>query len=84
MAKVVDDVVLVSTNPPTADLSGAVDNRDRIILITQLWTNQLVFAERFFCERMAFFRHGHLCSELDKVHPANSCVDRLISPVAAA
>ncbi len=68
----VDNVLAVSTNPPGASYGGipADENWRRGIRLSEHWMGQMATAARPFGERMAFFWHGHICSELGKVGPA--------------
>lgn len=72
IAAAVDNVMAVAANPPSASFSGvpADENWRRGIRLTEHWLDQMADAARPFGERMAFFWHGHICSELGKVGTA--------------
>jgi uncharacterized protein (DUF1800 family) len=68
----VDNVMNVAVNPPSASFSGisADENWQRGVRLSEHWLDQMASATRPFGERMAFFWHGHICSELGKVGTA--------------
>jgi uncharacterized protein (DUF1800 family) len=68
----VDNVMVVASNPPSASFDGfaADENWRRGVHLTEHWLDQMASAARPFGERMAFFWHGHICSELGKVGTA--------------
>lgn len=72
MAQVVDNVMAVAANPPSASYDGvpADSNWQRGVRLSEHWLDQMATAARPFGERMAFFWHGHICSELGKVGSA--------------
>ena len=65
----VDDVMNVPANPPSASFAGvpADSNWQKGVRLAEHWMDQMATVERSFGERMAFFWHGHICSELGKV-----------------
>lgn len=71
MAQVVDNVMAVPANPPSASFSGIGDsNWHRGVRLSEHWLDQMATTSRPFGERMGFFWHGHICSELGKVGSA--------------
>jgi len=68
----VDDVMNVPANPPSASFAGipANSNWRQGVRLSEHWMDQMASVERSFGERMAFFWHGHICSELGKVESA--------------
>ena len=67
----VDNVLAVDTSPPSASFAGIDDNNWlRGEALTYHWLDRMATAPRPFGERMAFFWHGHICSELGKVGSA--------------
>ncbi|MGB3736073.1 MAG: DUF1800 family protein [Ilumatobacter sp.] len=72
ISQAVDDVMAIDANPPSASFSGVdADSNWRLgIRLSEHWMDQMASAARPFGERMAFFWHGHICSELGKVGSA--------------
>ena len=72
IAAAVDNVMAVASNPPSASFDGvpADENWRRGVRLSEHWMDQMANAARPFGERMAFFWHGHICSELGKVGAA--------------
>ena len=68
----VDDVLNVPTSPPSASFAsfGADDTWHKGVHLSQFWLNRMASETRSFGERMAFFWHGHIPSELGKVGSA--------------
>ena len=68
----VADVMAVPTDPPSASFDGiaADSNWQRGVRLAEHWMDQMATVEHSFGERMAFFWHGHICSELGKVSSA--------------
>ncbi len=63
----VDDVMNVRASPPSASFSGVENNTyHHGVRIGEHWMDQLASAPRPFAERMAFFWHGHICTEIGK------------------
>ena len=65
----VADVLAVSANPPSVTFTAPA-NRDweRGQDLTHFWLDQMAHdSDRPFQERLAFFWHGHFCSEFGKV-----------------
>ena len=69
MAAAVDDVLAVAPDPPSIAFT-ATSNWQRGLELSNFWLDQMVSARRPFAERMAFFWHGHFCSDLGKVNSA--------------
>ncbi|WP_420451079.1 DUF1800 family protein [Ilumatobacter sp.] len=72
----VDDVMDVSADPPSASLTGDSTWRRGQAIVAH-WMDQMAGARRPFAERMAFFWHGHLCSELGKVNSAPAMQEQI-------
>ena len=66
----VDDVMNVAPNPSSASFVGEDRSWKQGQRLIEHWLDQLATSTRPFGERMAFFWHGHLCSELSKVGAA--------------
>ena len=67
----VADVMSVRADPPSASFAGVADSNWRSgIRISEHWLDQMATITRPFGERMAFFWHGHICSELGKINSA--------------
>ena len=75
----VDDVMNVPADPPSASFSGvpADSNWQRGVRLAEHWMDRMATEERSFGERMAFFWHGHLCSELGKVESASAMREQI-------
>ncbi len=75
----VDDVMNVPANPPSASFSGvpADSNWQQGVRLSEHWMDQMATVERSFGERMAFFWHGHICSELGKVSSADAMREQI-------
>jgi uncharacterized protein (DUF1800 family) len=66
----VHDVLDVETSPPTVTFTSSQD-WERGVELTHFWLDRMATdARRPFQERMAFFWHGHFCSDLGKVGSA--------------
>jgi uncharacterized protein (DUF1800 family) len=65
----VDDVMNVPSSVPSASFAGLdLDEAWRLaVRIGEHWLDQMATLTRPFGERMAFFWHGHICSESSKV-----------------
>lgn len=65
----VDDVMNVASDPPSASFDGVPTDSawQQGVRLAEHWMDQMATVERSFGERMAFFWHGHICSELGKV-----------------
>lgn len=72
MAACVDDVLNVPANPPSASFSGfgADQTWHKGVFLSHFWLDRMAGENRSFGERMAFFWHGHIPSELGKVGSA--------------
>ncbi len=72
MTACVDDVLAVDTSPPSASFSGigADETWLKGVRLSEFWLHRMVAANRPFGERMAWFWHGHIPSELGKVGSA--------------
>jgi uncharacterized protein (DUF1800 family) len=66
MEAAVADVMAVPANPPSASIAGLFPRFYQGVRITELWMDQMAFAARPFGERMAFFWHGHICTDMNK------------------
>jgi uncharacterized protein (DUF1800 family) len=66
----VDDIMNVAANPPSASFAdiAADENWQQGVRISEHWLDQMATVARPFGERMAFYWHGHICSELGKVN----------------
>jgi len=75
----VDDVMNVPANPPSASFAGvpADSNWQKGVRLAEHWMDQMATVERSFGERMAFFWHGHICSELGKVSSAGAMREQI-------
>ncbi len=70
IAEAVQNVLGVDASPPTAAFT-ATSNWERGVELTHFWLDRMAHdAARPFQERMAFFWHGHFCSDLGKVESA--------------
>ncbi len=76
---VVDDIMNVPANPPSASFAGfpADSNWQKGVRLAEHWMDQMATVERSFGERMAFFWHGHICSELGKVSSAEAMREQI-------
>lgn len=65
----VANILAVATNPPSVTFTAPADRDwERGQDLTHFWLDQMVRdSPRPFQERMAFFWHGHFCSEFSKV-----------------
>ena len=65
----VADVLAVPANPPSVTFTSPADRDwERGQDLTHFWLDQMAHdAQRPFQERLAFFWHGHFCSEFGKV-----------------
>ena len=72
IAAAVDNVMSVSSNPPSESFSGIPEDENwlRGERLSKHWLDQMAYASRPFGERMAFFWHGHICSDRGKVGSA--------------
>lgn len=72
MAACVDDVLDVDTSPPSASFAGLGENEGwfKGVRLAEHWLDRMADAPRPFGERMAFFWHGHIPSDLGKVGSA--------------
>ncbi|MEM1333100.1 MAG: DUF1800 family protein [Actinomycetota bacterium] len=72
MAACVDDVLAVPSDPPSASFSGLGqdDTWRKGVRLSEFWMDRMASTTRPFGERMAFFWHGHIPSELGKVGSA--------------
>ncbi len=67
----VDNVLATGANPPSVAFRAGDENWRRGEHYTHFWLNRMAHdSARPFQERMAFFWHGHLCSEFGKVGSA--------------
>ena len=75
----VDDVMDVSSKVSSASFSDipADSNWHRGVRLAEHWMDQMATVERSFGERMAFFWHGHICSELGKVESATAMLEQI-------
>ncbi len=75
----VDDVMNVPANPPSASFAGvpADSNWQQGQRLAEHWMDQMATVSRSFGERMAFFWHGHICSELGKVESASAMREQI-------
>jgi uncharacterized protein (DUF1800 family) len=75
----VADVMNVPANPPSASFDGvpADSNWRRGVRLAEHWLDQMATVEHSFGERMAFFWHGHICSELGKVSSAPAMQEQI-------
>jgi uncharacterized protein (DUF1800 family) len=66
----VDDIMNIAPNPPSASFAGIdpAENWRQGVRISEHWLDQMARTARPFGERMAFYWHGHICSELGKVN----------------
>jgi uncharacterized protein (DUF1800 family) len=70
IANAVDNVLAVPANPPSVVFTRT-ENWERGEELTHFWLDRMAGgAARPFQERMAFFWHGHFCSDLGKVNSA--------------
>jgi uncharacterized protein (DUF1800 family) len=70
IAAAVDNILAVPANPPSVVFTK-VENWERGEELTHFWLDRMAGgASRPFQERMAFFWHGHFCSDLSKVNSA--------------
>ena len=77
LEEAVDDVLAVPANPPVASPTASSDWHRSQQLI-HFWLDRMAHdAERPFQERMAFFWHGHLCSNLGKIGSADRLQDQI-------
>ncbi len=69
IAAAVDDILAVPATPPTVAFTAPADRDwERGVDLTHFWMDQMARdSARPFQERMAFFWHGHFCSEFGKV-----------------
>jgi uncharacterized protein (DUF1800 family) len=72
IAAAVADMLAVATNPPSVQFTAPADrNWERGQDLTHFWLDQMARdSNRPFQERLAFFWHGHFCSEFGKVGSA--------------
>lgn len=79
MAAAVDDVMNVPASPASATYDGipADERWQRGVRLAEHWMDQMATAPRSFGERMAFFWHGHLCSDLSKVGSAEMMQEQI-------
>lgn len=75
----VANVMNVPANPPSASFAGVPPDSDwqKGVRLAEHWMDQMVTVERSFGERMAFFWHGHICSELGKVSSAEAMSEQI-------
>jgi uncharacterized protein (DUF1800 family) len=67
----VDNVLATVANPPSVSFRTEDANWQRGEHLTHFWLNHMAHdSARPFLDRMAFFWHGHLCSEFGKVGSA--------------
>ncbi len=67
----VDNVLAVPANPPSVSFRSGDSNWRRGEHLTHFWLDRMAHdSPRPIQERMAFFWHGHLCSEFGKVGSA--------------
>jgi uncharacterized protein (DUF1800 family) len=63
----VDDILAVAANPGTCTFT-ATDNFERSVDLTYYWFDRMAHdSPRPIQEKIAFFWHGHFCSDLPKV-----------------
>ncbi len=69
MAEAVDDVLSVAAFPPSVTFTASADRDwERGQDLTHFWLDRMAHdSNRPFQERLAFFWHGHFCSEFGKV-----------------
>ncbi len=72
ISNAVNNVMAVAANPPSESFAGIPVGEDwqRGVRLGEHWMDRMATAPRPFGERMAFFWHGHICSELGKVGTA--------------
>ena len=75
----VADVMDVPANPPSASFDGIPTDSgwQQGVRLAEHWLDQMASVERSFGERMAFFWHGHICSELGKVSSAPAMQEQI-------
>jgi len=75
----VADVMEVPANPPSASFDGipADSGWQQGVRLAEHWMDQMATVEHSFGERMAFFWHGHICSELGKVSSASAMREQI-------
>ncbi len=61
------NVMSVPAKPPSVSFDGLTRRYDQGIRLGQFWLDQMAGAGRPFGERMAFFWHGHICTDNNKV-----------------
>jgi uncharacterized protein (DUF1800 family) len=77
LSAAVDDIMNVPANPGTASLTQPGD-WDRSVQYTAYWLDRMAHdAPRPLQEKMAFFWHGHFCSDLYKVERADLLCDQV-------
>lgn len=65
----VDDVMVAAGPVSALSVPDLETSRwDQALRLTEEWLGMMAESSRPFAERMAFFWHGHLCSELAKVN----------------
>lgn len=70
-AEVVDDVMAISSSPPSVTFRAEDENWQRGEHLSTFWLDQMAFdSTRPLLEKMAWFWHGHFCSEFGKVNSA--------------
>lgn len=72
IAAAVDNVLDVAADPPSVTFTAPADKDwQRGVDLTYFWMDRMAHdSARPFQERMAFFWHGHFCSEFGKVNSA--------------
>ncbi len=75
----VANVMDVPADPPSASFAGipADSNWQQGVRLTEHWLDRMATVEHSFGERMAFFWHGHICSELGKVSSAQAMREQI-------
>jgi uncharacterized protein (DUF1800 family) len=73
IAGAVANVLSVATSPPSVQFSAPADRDwERGYDLTHFWLDRMAHdSARPFQERMAFFWHGHFCSEFTKVNSSH-------------
>lgn len=71
LAQAVDNVLDVPVNPGTASLTAS-ENWERGVELTHYWLDRMAHhSPKPLQEKMAFFWHGHFCSDLTKAGSAD-------------
>jgi uncharacterized protein (DUF1800 family) len=62
----VADVMAIPERPLLVSIDGLFPRYFQGIRLTEHWLDQMAFSARPFGERMAFFWHGHICTDMNK------------------